>query len=102
VEVAQALISNRVDRLIDIMHIDVSNVGGRRDPHASEVTIWARPSVPIQWGRAPGEHFGELSVEQKIRNLRYVLMARGERGLKGLKSVMIQFARPYYVSREDK
>jgi hypothetical protein len=100
-KVAHALIRNRVERLVEIMHIDVSNVGGRCDPRASEVVIWAKPCVPIQWGRASGEHFGELSAEQKIRNLRYVLMARGGRGLKGLKSVMIQFARPYYVSYDD-
>jgi hypothetical protein len=91
--VADALVCEGLDKVIHIVAIDVANINGRVNKAESEVVIWAEDNVPIQWGRAPNtDKFGELSVEQKIRNLKLVLMSSPR--LRGLKLVKIQFQRP--------
>ena len=80
--------------------IDVSNIHGRRNPKESEIVIWTQTNVPIQWGRAPDtDKFGELSVAEKINNLKFVLEVCPE--LKGLNYVKIQFNQPYIALQEN-
>ncbi len=79
---------------LGLAHIDVANINNRKDPRGSEIVLWTKNQVPIQWGRVPGTtKFGELSPEQKITNLKLVLEVSPK--LKGLKYVKIQFHQPY-------
>ncbi|MFA5794445.1 MAG: hypothetical protein WC980_05185 [Candidatus Brocadiia bacterium] len=78
---------------LDIGQIDVSNSGGRRNPKESEITLWTKDKIAIQWGRAPNtDKYGELSVEEKVKNLNYVLSIAPK--LQGIKYVKIQFHNP--------
>lgn len=96
--VAEILVSEGLDKALRIVAIDVTNVDGRVNKAESEIVIWAEDNVPIQWGRAPNTNrFGELSVEQKVRNLKLVLMASPR--LRGLKLVKVQFQRPTVATR---
>ncbi len=96
--VADALVAEGLDKALHLVAIDVANVNGRVNKADSEIVIWAEDNVPIQWGRAPNtDKFGELSVEQKIRNLKLVLMSSPR--LRGLKLVKIQFQRPTVATK---
>ncbi|MDQ7779584.1 MAG: hypothetical protein RDV41_07725 [Planctomycetota bacterium] len=96
--VAEVLVDQGVDKMMHIVAIDVANVNGRINRGESEVTIWAEENVPIQWGRAPStDKYGELDVDQKIRNLKLILM--GAPRLRGLKLVKLQFQRPTVATK---
>ncbi len=78
---------------LDVAQIDVSNSNGRVNKKESEITIWTKDRVAIQWGRSPATaKFGEIPVEEKIKNLNYVLGIAPR--LKGIKYVKIQFQQP--------
>lgn len=84
---------------LDVAQIDVTNSGGRKNPKESEITIWTRDKVAIQWGRSPViSKFGEISVAEKIKNLNYVLGIAPQ--LKGIKYVKIQFHQPCIALNE--
>jgi hypothetical protein len=94
-EVSAALLDNRIDRQISIAAIDVSRVGkGGRE---SEIVILAEQNVAIEWGRstAGGAH-GELPAEEKVLNLKGVLMSQPR--LKGVTRVKVQFDDPVVVT----
>lgn len=95
--VAEALVDNRVDRMMTIGAIDVSRVGrGGRD---SEILIHAEDSVPIEWGRSPAtKEYGELTVDDKVRNLKGVLMSQPH--LKGVVRVKVQFDDPVVIMKK--
>lgn len=98
ISVALALEEHSVHKLVEIGSIDVSNIGGRINPCKSEIVLLTGAGVPIHWGRAPiTKMYGEVSVEQKIKNLRTVL--RFSPDLYGLEYAKIQFDRPYVKLR---
>ncbi|MFH1226389.1 MAG: hypothetical protein V1701_00620 [Planctomycetota bacterium] len=91
--VASTMESYQIYAKLDVGQIDVTNAGGRRNPKESEITLWTKDKVAIQWGRAPNTgKFGELSVDEKIKNLNYVLSIAPQ--LKGIKYVKIQYRNP--------
>lgn len=94
VAVAEILDKYKIYAELDIARIDVTNTNSHPDPRHSEIIIWTRNKVPIQWGRPPQtENYGELPVEEKIKNLKLVLEICPQ--LKGVKYVKIQFHQPY-------
>ncbi|NUN48483.1 MAG: hypothetical protein HUU15_06605 [Candidatus Brocadiae bacterium] len=96
VSVGCALADNRIDRQMTVTGIDVSRVG--RGGRESEIVILAEDGVAIEWGRAPaaGKH-GELPVDEKILNLKGVLMSQPR--LKGVARVKVQFDDPVVITR---
>jgi cell division septal protein FtsQ len=55
--------------------IDVSNVGGRRDPADSEIALFTAQKTRIKWGKAPGTNAAlllEKTPEEKVAYLDYV------------------------------
>jgi len=94
--VASALVENRVDRMMTVHSIDVSRVG--RGGRETEVVLHAEDSVPIEWGRSPtSREYGELTVNEKVRNLKGVLMSQPR--LKGVGRVKVQFDDPVVIMR---
>lgn len=97
VGVASALVDNRVDRMMTVNAIDVARVG--RGGRETEVVLHAEDSVPIEWGRSPAtREYGELSVDEKVRNLKGVLMSQPR--LKGVGRVKVQFDDPVVIMRK--
>lgn len=97
VGVASALVDNRVDRMMTVNAIDVSRVG--RGGRETEVVVHAEESVPIEWGRSPAtREYGELTVDEKVRNLKGVLMSQPR--LKGVGRVKVQFDDPVVIMRK--
>jgi hypothetical protein len=98
VGVAVALDEYHAYDAVKIVAVDVQNVGGHVSNKDSEVVIWTGDRVAIEWGRSANtEKFGEISDEQKMKNLRLVMLACPS--LKGLKYVKLQFERPYVVMK---
>lgn len=94
VAVASIIEKHQLMPSLHLSRIDVQNIGGRIRPLESEIVLWARNNVPIQWGRPPdATQFGEPSIEDKIRNLKLVLEICPE--LKGIRYIKIQFDQPY-------
>lgn len=97
VGVASALVDNRVDRMMTVNAIDVARVG--RGGRETEVVLHAEDSVPIEWGRSPAtREYGELTVDEKVRNLKGVLMSQPR--LKGVGRVKVQFDDPVVIMRK--
>ena len=60
--------------LREIHFVDVSNLDGAIDPQRSEVLLYSRRHVRIEWGRPPNTaKFGEPTVGQKLARLRQCL-----------------------------
>ncbi|MEK7448194.1 MAG: hypothetical protein AAB019_01790 [Planctomycetota bacterium] len=112
--VADVLEENGIHKLLAIDRIDVSNVNGpvnsgqterQRSPDliGSEITIWTKNKVPIQWGRSEYSArlgVGELSPEEKINNLKSVLRVSPK--LNGVKYVKVQFHQPYLALESNR
>jgi hypothetical protein len=97
VGVASALVENRVDRMMTVNAIDVSRVG--RGGRETEIVLHAEDSVPIEWGRSPASReYGELTVNDKVQNLKGVLMSQPR--LKGVARVKVQFDDPVVIMRK--
>jgi hypothetical protein len=91
-DVVAALNTYRVDRALALCRIDVTNIGGRRDPRASEILCWTPQGVPVAWGRPSGTtQFGENPVDVKMRHLALALEAFP--GLQNLDGVDLRFDR---------
>jgi hypothetical protein len=77
-------------RRLQIREVDASNVGGRLDPRRSEILLTSRNGCALHWGRVPtAEHFGEISAEEKLENLREILAVYPH--LEGLRYVKLHF-----------
>ena len=62
--------------------VDVSNVGGRRDPREAEVALVTAAGTRIKWGMAPSpeaERLREKSPAEKLAYLAYVYQQMGGR-----------------------
>jgi len=71
--VARAVEDRR--RRFRLASVDVSNVGGRRDPHESEIALVTESGTRIKWGKAPSPEAARLrekSPEEKLAYLAYV------------------------------
>lgn len=99
-QVMTHLEENKLVESLPVASIDVTNIGGRKDPRASEIILVTTGRVRIEWGRAPDtDKFGELPVAGKIKNLKTILEACP--GLRGIRTVKIQFDEPY-IALENK
>ncbi len=97
VAVALALREHGVPEDVPLMAIDVENTGGRKDPRESEIVLWMGDMVPVEWGRSvAGDPFGEIPVEQKLKNLRLILLARPE--LAGVGRARLQYDSPTFIA----
>jgi len=84
--------SDLADR-IAIERIDVSNVGGRRNPRQSEIVLWTNDGVAIHWGRSRlYQGYGENPTSVKLDLLR--IIERERPGLRGLESASVLFDDP--------
>jgi len=79
VKVAQTVAPQR--ERFRLAWIDVSNVGGRRDPRESEIALVTASGTRIRWGRAPGPEAERLekSPAEKLAYLSYVYDQLGGR-----------------------
>jgi len=62
--------------------VDVSNVGGRRDPHEAEIALVTAAGTRIKWGKAPSpeaDRLREKSPAEKLAYLAYVYQRLGGR-----------------------
>ena len=69
-------------RRFHLASVDVSNVGGRRDPHESEIALVTESGTRIKWGKAPGPEASRLrekSPAEKLAYLAYVYEQMGGR-----------------------
>jgi hypothetical protein len=91
-DVIRSLDAYRVERVLAVTRIDVSNIGGRRDARESEIVCWAASGVPVAWGRpSTTDAFGENEVGTKMRLLALALEAFPS--LRGLERVDLRFDR---------
>ena len=98
--VASTLKKHKLLNTLQVDRIDVANLNYKQNSRKSDVLIWTKDKVRIEWGRSPDtDKFGELTVEEKVNNLRLVLDVCPE--LKGIKYVKIQFDEPY-IALDDK
>lgn len=99
-EVVAILEENELLEVLQAKRIDVANVNRRVRSKESEVVIWTHDKARIEWGRAPDtKQYGELSIEEKIKNLKLVLEVCPE--LRGIKYAKIQFDQPYIALEDD-
>ena len=78
--VARAVEDRR--RRFRLASVDVSNVGGRRDPHEIEVVLVTESGTRIKWGKPPGPEASRLrekSPAEKLAYLAYVYEQMGGR-----------------------
>jgi hypothetical protein len=91
-DVIKSLEAYRVDRVLLVSRIDVSNVGGKKDARESEILCWTASGVPVAWGRpSTTTLYGENPVETKMKLLALALEAFP--GLRGLERVDLRFDR---------
>ncbi len=81
--------------------VDVSNLGGKLNPKKSELALLTECGCVIYWGRRDSARsFGELTVAQKVENLKRVLDLY--RKLDGLQYVKVYFEKPYWIEKDDR
>jgi hypothetical protein len=69
---------NKIDRLLKIASIDVSNAGGKNKDGKIDVELWTKNGAKIRWGYpASSGQVNELSNYEKLQNLLSVAMQEG-------------------------
>ena len=69
---------NKIDKLLKIVSIDVSKIGGRRKDGKIGVELWTKDGAKIKWGfSASSGQVNELSNYEKLQNLLSVAMEEG-------------------------
>jgi len=69
---------NKIDKLLKIASIDVSNVGGRNKDGKIDVELWTKNGAKIRWGYpASSGQVNEPSNYEKLQNLLSVAMEEG-------------------------
>ncbi|HUW57420.1 MAG TPA: hypothetical protein VMZ92_12355 [Planctomycetota bacterium] len=71
--------------------VDVTNIGGCRDRHKSEITLITHEGTTVQWGRSPllVNSPGELTPEEKL--IKMILFEKKRGPLSGYRYVDIRF-----------
>jgi hypothetical protein len=93
-DIVANLESNKLLEPLQLNYIDVANIDGKRNPRETEIVMFTKSKVRIEWGRNPDtEKFGELAVSDKIKNIKLVLEVCPE--LNGIKYIKVQFDQPY-------
>lgn len=69
---------NKIDKLLKIASIDVSNVGGKNKDGKIDVELWTKSGAKIRWGYpASSGQVNEPSNYEKLQNLLSVAMKEG-------------------------
>ncbi len=69
---------NKIDKLLKIVSIDVSKVGGRHKDGKIGVELWTKDGAKIKWGFSVSSgQVNELSNYEKLQNLLSVAMEEG-------------------------
>jgi len=69
---------NKIDKLLKIVSIDVSKIGGRRKDGKIGVELWTKDGAKIKWGFSSSSgQVNELSNYEKLQNLLSVAMEEG-------------------------
>ncbi|ODS33430.1 MAG: hypothetical protein SCARUB_01467 [Candidatus Scalindua rubra] len=85
---------NKIDRLLKIASIDVSNVCARRKGGKIDIIIWTKNGAKIKWGCPPScEQLDELSNYEKLQNLLSVAKEEGA-GLTNMEYVDVRWETP--------
>ena len=93
-DIVANLEANKLLEPLQLNYIDVANIEGKRNPRETEIVMWTKSKVRIEWGRNPAtEKFGELAMADKIKNIKLVLEVCPE--LNGIKYIKVQFDQPY-------
>jgi len=88
--VAEALLAGRRELRTRFAAIDVTNVGGRRNRHKSDIVLVTHKGTQVSWGRQASDYSpGELTADEKISKM---VMFEEKRGpLSGYRYVDIRF-----------
>ena len=85
---------NKIDKLLKIVSIDVSKIGGRRKDGKIGVELWTKDGAKIKWGfSASSGQVNELSNYEKLQNLLSVAMEEGA-DLENLEYVDVRWKTP--------
>jgi hypothetical protein len=89
--VARALRDSRDALLTRFAAIDVTNVGGARDIHMSDIVLVTKEGTLVQWGRSPllRNSPGELTAEEKVAKMITFEKKRGP--MSGYRYVDVRF-----------
>jgi len=69
---------NKIEKLLKIVSIDVSKIGGRRKDGKIGVELWTKDGAKIKWGFSTSSgQVNELSNYEKLQNLLSVAMKEG-------------------------
>jgi len=60
--------------------VDVSNYGGRRDPHEAEIVLVTASGTRIKWGKAPGPEADRLREKSPAEKLAYLAFVYEQMG----------------------
>ena len=82
---------------IDLVSMDVSNVGGRVDRIESEIVLLTKAGVRIHWGRSRHSKYADLEpdLETRFERLRHALKAYPR--LAGVRLVKLQYDELYVI-----
>jgi hypothetical protein len=72
IEAAVAVLES-LNGVLPLASVDVANLGGRRDPLASEISLATAEGTVIEWGRRPEDDRPHLDAETKLDNLQRFL-----------------------------
>ncbi len=85
---------NKVDKLLQIVSIDVSKIGDSRKDGKIGVELWTKDGAKIKWGfSASSGQVNELSNYEKLQNLLSVAMEAGA-GLENVEYVDVRWKTP--------
>ncbi len=85
---------NKIDKLLKIVSIDVSKIGGRRKDGKIGVELWTKDGAKIKWGFSSSSgQVNELSNYEKLQNLLSVVKEAGV-GLENVEYVDVRWKSP--------
>ncbi len=85
---------NQIEKLLKIVSIDVSKIGGRHNDGKIGVELWTKDGAKIKWGfSASSGQVNELSNYEKLQNLLSVVKDAGA-GLENVEYVDVRWKAP--------
>jgi hypothetical protein len=99
--IAKTLLNSRDRMCTRFAVIDVTNLGGRRDVHESDIVLRTPEGTPVKWGRSPLWTIspGELTPDEKVAKMIQFEKKRGPMG--AYKFVDIRFDDVQYGPRRE-